>query len=401
MKTLKQHIRKLNKEQFNQLRNYCFHSNSLYNCALYVVKEFYKETNKYIGFNKLYHELKTNYHYKQLPSKVAQQTLRLVEKNFKSFFHLLKLKLKGKYSQKVKEPQYHKKHDLFILILPSDQVSLRKNLLKITKNIKIPFTYPIEGKVKSCIIKPYGNNYFTIHISYEENKKELFKLNKDNYLSIDLGINNFVSSFSTVGHSFIMNGKPLKAYNQFYNKQKSKIQSELKTKNNKNWSNKLNILTINRSNWINNYFNQTVAFIIKRCLEYNIGSIVCGYNETWKQESNIGRINNRNFNSIPFYLFKQKLESKCKEYGINFILQEESYTSKCSFLDEEILEHKEIYLGSRVKRGLFKTSKNLLVNADVQAAANILKKVVPNFKLNNGIKASIVKPLMLKHCFNL
>ena len=142
-------------------------------------------------------------------------------------------------------------------------------------------------------------------------------------------------------------------------------------------------------------------YIIKDCLEHNIGKVVCGYNNNWKQEINIGKRNNQNFVSIPHATFKQKLENKCKEYSIAFISQEESYTPKCSFIDNEPIMKHETYLGSRVKRGLFKTSKNILCNADVQAAANILRKVVPKVLWTDGIEGYIVSPVMLKHCFNL
>jgi len=326
----------------------------------------------------------------------------LVDKDFKSFFALLNRKNRGEYGSSVHTPHYKKKDSRFNLILPNDQVSIIKNKLKITKNLKIPFKYEIQGTIKQVIIKPSKiNHYFTIYIQYDEVPIVDPELNKANCLSIDLGLNNFVACISNVGHSFIMNGKPLKAYNQNYNKKKAKIQGELKIKNNKFWSNQLERLNINRRNYIDNYFNQTISYIIKDCLKHNIGTIVCGYNETWKQEINLGKRNNQNFVSIPHATFKQKLENKCKEYSITFIQQEESYTSKCSFLDKEEIRKHETYLGSRVKRGLFKTSKNLLVNADVQAAANILTKAVPKVHWTDGIEGCIVSPVMLKHCFNL
>jgi len=402
MKTLKQHIRKLETKDFEKLSEMTYSSRKLYNCALYLINNHFKETTFYLGYTQVYHLMKGTEHYKALNAKMAQQILRLVDKDFRSFFALLQKKNRGEYKEQIKPPRYKTKGSRFNLILPVDQISIIKNKLKITKNLKIPFNYKILGKIKQVIIKPSKiNNYFTIYIQYEEIPIVDPELNKLNYLSIDLGLNNLVACISNVGHSFIMNGKPLKAYNQFYNKQKAKIQSELKTKNDKNWSNKLERLTLNRSNYINNYLNQTVAHLIKQCLNLNIGNIVCGYNELWKQEINIGKKNNQNFVNIPHGLFKQKLENKCKEYSIKFIQQEESYTSKCSFLDKESVEKHETYLGKRVKRGLFKTSTNKLVNADVQAAANILRKAVPKAQWVDGIEGCIVSPVKLKHCFNL
>jgi putative transposase len=196
-----------------------------------------------------------------------------------------------------------------------------------------------------------------------------------------------------------MNGKPLKSYNQNYNKKKAWIQSELEIKNKKKWSNKLGRLTINRENFIDNYLNQVVSGVIKQALEYNVGNIVLGYNQGWKQDINLGKRTNQKFVFIPYYKLKQKLEHKCKENFINFIVQEESYTSKCSFLDNEPVKKHKNYLGSRVKRGLFKTSKEKLINADINGAANILRKVISNVEPTNEIEAFIVKPIMFKNIF--
>ena len=112
----------------------------------------------------------------------------------------------------------------------------------------------------------------------------------------------------------------------------------------------------------------------------NISTLVIGYNEEWKQNINIGKRNNQNFVNIPFYTFIKQLEYKCKLEGINVILTEESYTSKCSFLDNEPIKKHESYLGKRIKRGLFKSAKDKLINADLNSSLNILKKVVGEFQ---------------------
>lgn len=394
MKTIRQHIRNLSKDEFLLLKGMCQHSNSLYNSTLYVVNKFYEETNSYIGYTNLYHQMKTNIHYSSLPAKISQQILRLVDKNYNSFFSLLKQKAKGSYQDKISKPKYKKPNQEFILILPSDQISLIKGKLKITKNIKIPFTYNIDGKIKQIIIKPNNHNYYTIYIQYEENLKTKNKPNQNNLMGIDLGLNNLATCTSNVGHSFILNGKPLKSYNNFYNKQVSKIKSELKICNNKYYSKKLSILDMNRNNYIHNYFNQGISQIIKYCLKNDIGKIVIGYNESWKQEINLGKKNNQSFTNIPHFLFKQKLKNKCDEYGIEFILTEESYTSKTSFLDNEDVMKHDNYQGKRIKRGLFKSSKGTLINADVNGSLNIIRKVFPKFN-NDGILGNIVTPVVL------
>lgn len=402
MKCYKQHIRKLSKSEFKQIKRWCKHSNSLYNCCLYIVKEYFKEINKYIGLNELYHEIKLNEHFKGLPAKVAIQIVRLVDKDFRSFFALLKRKQKGQYNGNVNLPNYKKPNSEFILICPKQQLSMKIGKLKITKNLKIPFSKEIDGEIKQAIIKPKGGKYYELHLVYEENEnKNVEDLNPDAYLSIDLGLDNMCSCFNNIGRDFIITGKPLKAYNQFYNKIKAKIQSELEIKNKKKWSNKLNKLTINRSNWIDNYLNQSINKIIKHCLKYNIRTVICGYNKTWKQNINLGKRNNQNFVSIPFYKFKQKLKNKCNECGINFILQEESYTSKCSALDKEKICKHEKYVGKRIKRGLYEASNGIKFNADINGAINIMRKVIPDEKVfSKGIERCIVYPIKLNPLTN-
>ena len=355
---------------------------------------YFEETTKYIGYNKLYHEMKDNIHYKAMPAKMSQQILRLVDHNYMSFFSLLKQKKSGRYTDAVNKPKYKKPNIEFNLILPSDQISLKNNILKITKDIKLNFNYEIKGKIKQAIIKPNNYGYYSIYIQYEDNKSNQIP-NKDNILGIDLGLNNLATCVSNVGHSFIMNGKPLKSYNQFYNKKKARIQSELKKCNNKYYSKKLSRLDINRNNYINNYFNQGISQIIKYCIKHDIGKLIVGYNETWKNEINLGVKTNQKFMNIPHYLFKQKLISKCSEYNIEIILVEESYTSKCSFIDSEDMCKKDSYLGLRIKRGLYRSNGGILLNADVNGACNIIRKVVPEFRYE-GVEGFIVSPSVLE-----
>ena len=397
MRTIKQTLKSLSKSDYQMLKNYSVNANCLYNCALYTVNEHYKETNKYIGLKDLDKIMQSNKHYKAIPSFNAQQIIRLIDQNYRSYFALLKKKLNVQYASDVRPPKYRKRGDYFQLIFDNTRIYVKNNILKLYKNLKFKFTYDITN-IKQGIIKKKGDR-FVLYITYEETKKSL-KTDNGKYLSIDLGLNNFASCFSNVGCSFIVNGRPIKAYNQFYNKSKAKIQSELKLKNKKNWSKKLETVTYKRERWIDNYLNQSVALIVKHTLSLDINTIVCGYNETWKQEINLGKKTNQNFVSIPYYKFKQKLQSKCEKEGIVFVLHEESYTSKCSFLDNESVEKHEEYKGSRVKRGLFKTFFGLLCNADINGAANILKKAFPKTNFVDGIEAFIVKPVVLNP-FNL
>lgn len=409
--TLKQNI-KLNKSQYKIFKDYSHYSNNLYNYALYICNQYFKETNKYIGLKTLEKQVKFNKNYKLLPAQNSQQLLRLVDKNYRSFFSLLRKKKLGQYNDNINVPKYKKKGSCFNIIFTGQNCNLKNNIIlfpksKLYKSINssklhLKFTYKINCTIKQIIIKPYNDGkFFKMFIQYEENKNNNinYDLKKENKLSIDLGINNLAACFSNVSGPFIINGKPLKSYNRYYNKTTSEIKSKLKKINNKNWSNKLSKINENRNNYIDNYFNQSVNKIIKYCLNNKIGEIIFGYNEGWKTNINIGKINNQKFIYIPYYLFKRKIESKCRQYNINFILTEESYTSKCSFLDNEELCKKEEYLGKRVKRGLYRSKEGILLNADVNGSANIMRKVIDNVYSN--IDQSILDLMLNPFKFNI
>jgi len=393
--TLKQHIR-LNKKQYKILLDYAHYSNNLYNVCVYNAKLHFKETNKYISLKELMNLAQLNENYKLLPSQTSQQIVRLVDKNFRSFFALLRKKKLGQYNDNIKEPNFKIKGGLFNIIFCYQNAYLKKDKIYFCKSkkykeinpnkLEIDFSYKLDGKIKQIMFQPKNKGqYFIMYINYEENKNKIKKgeINYENYLSIDLGVNNLAACFDNAsGHSFILNGKPLKSYNRWYNKTKAKIQSELELKNKRKWSKKLQNLSQKRSNFIDNYFNQYISYLMKYCLNNKIGNIVIGYNKEWKQNLNLGKINNQKFMYISYNVFKQKLENKCKNNGVNFILTEESYSSKCSAIDFEKLGKHENYLGQRIKRGLFKSAKRILINADINGSINILRKIINDNKIN-------------------
>ena len=206
------------------------------------------------------------------------------------------------------------------------------------------------------------------------------KAKKDNkrYCSIDLGLNNLATIGSNVIKPFIINGNPLKSINQYFNKKRSFLQSKL---NKGEYTNEnLERLYLKRNNKIKDYLHKASRYIINQLVSNNINTLVIGHNKNWKQEINIGKRNNQNFVNIPFNNLIHMLTYKAQLEGIQVIETEESYTSKCSFLDnEEICKHEE-YLGKRIKRGLFKAFNGKLINADLNGALNILRKVVGEFQ---------------------
>lgn len=388
--TVKQQLKHLNKEEYLILRELCHTAKNLYNQAVYNIRQYYFDEGKYFNYvenNKL---LKSSENYKTLNSNMAQQILKEVDGVFKSFFGLLKLKSKGEYKEKVKLPKYLPKNSFTTLvvgfvrlnentfILPYSQ-SYKKNHKPIKINIP---TLLLDKNIKEIrIIPKFNARFFEIQYTYQvENEQR--NLDKNNALAIDLGVNNLATCVTNRGKSFIVDGKKLKSINQWFNKYNAKLQS-IKDKQDygKALTMKQKYIWNKRNNKVNDYLSKSARIIINYCLENNIGTLVCGYNNDFQRNSDIGKRNNQNFVNIPFSKLQSKLEYLCEFYGIKYVDQEESYTSKASFFDMDIIpEYKEkdnieySFSGKRVRRGMYKTLKGYILNADVNGALNILKK---------------------------
>ena len=329
MKLVEQHIIKSNNVLYKDLDNLCFLSKNLYNQALYRIRQQFfedKSFKKYYELNKELHD-ENQVDYRALPANTSQETLKLVNQNYKSFFQSLKKQIKGTkipgYLDKTKGRQVVIYNHM---TLPSNL--LEKGIIKLPKS-NIQFRTK-QKNISQVRIVP-KNNYIVLEVVYKASIKELLKDNK-RYMSIDLGIDNLASCSSNVSKSFIINGKPVKSINQFYNKKKATLQSELELKNKKKTSKQLQNLTLKRNNKIKDYFHKASRYIVNQLVNQSINTLIIGKNDGWKQETNIGKKNNQNFVNIPHNMFVNQLKYKCQLEGINVIEQEESYTSKVSFL---------------------------------------------------------------------
>ena len=373
------HIIKKNDCRFEDLQNICKLSKNLYNVALYKIRQQFFEDGKFLTAFSLDGILRKeqNIDYNALPQKVSQQTLKMVEQNFKSFFGLLKLKAKGKYDEKVKLPKYLDKDGCFVTTYTNQAISkvaLKGGFIQFSKtNIRIKTS--VEN-VQQVRIVPKGN-HLVVEVLYVVKEKEL-KDDNSRYCSIDLGVGNLATIGSNVLKPIIINGKPLKSVNQYYNKQLAKLKSELK--NEKKTSKRIKSLTAKRNNKVNDYLHKASRLIVNYLVSNNISTLVIGKNKEWKQNANIGKRNNQNFVQIPHTRFIEMLTYKCKLEGITVIIKEESYTSKCSFMDNEPIKKQKVYIGKRIKRGLFETKEKRLINSDLNGSLNILKKVVGEFQ---------------------
>lgn len=383
MYLVERHIIKSNNLLYRELDNVCFLSKNLYNKALYLVRQHYFSTKEYLDYYKLSKLLVNtkDVDYYALNTKVSKETLRLLDRNFKSFFSLIKKKKNNEYDKPVRIPRYLDKQGRYATIFEKQAVSKRflgKGLIKLSNISGVIKTKVTIDNIVEVRVLPRTNHYI-IEVVYVKEEKQLLPDN-GRYAAIDLGLNNLATVSSNVEKPFIINGRPLKSINQRWNKHKVNLQSRLASKSSK----QLALVTEKRNNRIKDYLHKCSRKVVNFLVSKNISTLVIGYNEEWKQNISIGRVNNQSFVTIPFRVFVQQLEYKCKLEGINVILTEESYTSKFSFLDNEPLGKKDVYLGKRIKRGLFKTSIGKLINADLNGALNILRKVIGEFQYSVG-----------------
>ena len=387
--TLKQQVKHLSKKEFRNLKYLCHIAKNLKNQAIYNVRQHYFKNKKYLSYNENYKMLKNSENYKKLNSNMAQQILKEVDESFKSFFALLKLAKNGQYNGKIKLPNYLDKDGFTTLVIGF--VRLKDDMLivpysnsfkKTHQEVKVKLPSVLKDKkIKEIrIIPKQHSRYFEIQYTYEV-KEVQRELNKENVLGIDLGIDNLCTCVINTGASFIIDGRKLKSINQYYNKINAKLQSIKDKQKIERTTLRQKRITRKRNNRINDYLSKAARIIINYCLNNDIGKLVLGYNEDFQRNSNIGSINNQNFVNIPYGKLRDKLIYLCKLYGIEFKLQEESYTSKASFFDgdeipiydkENLQEY--IFSGKRIKRGLYQTSTGKLINADCNGALNILRK---------------------------
>ena len=390
-RTVKQQLNHLTKEEYRTLRELCHIAKILKNQSIYNARQYYFETEKYLKYEENYKLLKDSENYKILNSNMAQQILKDTDESFKSFFALLKKAKKGEYDFKAcKLPKYLPKDGFTTLIISMIRLNGNKLVLPYSnmyrkKHIPIEITIPsllIDKKIKEIrIIPKLDARFFEIQYIYEIEDISR-NLNKNNALAIDLGVNNLVTAVTNKGKSFIIDGRRLKSFNQWYNKENARLQS---IKDLQNYSEKTTkrqmILTRKRNNKVNDYLSKAVKMIINYCIKNDIGILVLGYNDSFQDNPNLSKINNQNFVNIPFGKLKNKLAYLCESNGIEFVEQEESYTSKASFWDKDNIpvydaENVQQYTfsGRRTKRGLYKCKDGRKINADINGALNILKK---------------------------
>ena len=388
--TVKHQVKQLSKEEYFVIRELCHAAKNLTNEAIYNIRQYYFAEKKFLNYESNYKQLKNSSNYKKLNSNMAQQILKEVDGSFKSFFALLKLAKDGKYNFKdIKLPYYLPKDGYTTLVIGFVRLNGNKLILPFSNGFKkthkaIEIRIPpilIDKKVKEIRMIPKSNaRFFEIQYTYEVDCIQR-NLNKKHGLALDLGINNLVTAVSNKGKTFIIDGKKLKSMNQWFNKENARLQSIRDKQHLEKTTNRQTAIFRNRNKKVNDYMSKTAKKIINYCITNDIGILVLGYSKDFQRDSHLGTQTNQNFVNIPYGKLSNKLKYLCELNGITLVIQEESYTSKASFWDNDELPvydaenpQKYKFSGKRIHRGLYKTATGKTLNADVNGSLNILKK---------------------------
>ena len=377
---VERHVIKRADKNYSKIKELCHRCKNLYNYTNYILRQslFKGEglPREYELVGILTRENQDDY--RALPAQTAQQVIKLLYKNWKSYFQALRSyqRDKSKFLGCPRIPKYKPRGDKghSVALFTNQQIKLRAGKIIFPKPANL---LPIKTKASSIEqvrIVP-STSCFIVEVVYQKEVVQT-ETTEGAIASIDLGINNFVTFLDNQGYQpFIINGKGAKAYNQYYHKTKANMQSQLKE--GRHSSNNIQLLSQKRSMFMQNFLHQSSSLVVKALIERKIKTLVIGLNEDWKQGSNMGKQNNQNFVSLPHRKLIDQLVYKCEEVGIEVILTEEAYTSKIDHFIEEEMKHHGKYAGRRIHRGLYRSSTGIYINADLNGALGIMRKVFP------------------------
>ena len=405
MKHVEKHIVKQNNPIWQQIDRLCFLSKNLYNYANYALRQKFIFEKVYLSYNQLYHLIKGTPDYQALPAKVSQQVLRLLDKNWKSFFEANKTYkiAPSKFKGRPKLPRYKDKikgRNLLVYTIQAiSKLWLKKGIVKLSgTEVTVQTKVPMSDIYQARIVPQTGQ--YVIEIVYEKTEDHRVT-NSAAVAAIDIGVNNLAALTSNKSGFVpaLVNGRPLKSLNQYYNKSKAKLQSLLAR--DRQTSKGIQKLTANRNNRVNSYLHKASRWIINHLDKQGIGKLIIGNNPGWKQSVNLGSKTNQSFTALPHHRFIEMLMYKGKLLGIEVIVTEESYTSRASFLSLDPIpnygedEAKEVrFSGYRESRGMYKQKgSKTRINADVSGSYNIMRKVIPEIFNKRGIGGAVVRPI--------
>ncbi|MEL7038121.1 MAG: transposase [Cyanobacteria bacterium J06592_8] len=418
MRLVERHIIQPRHRFFCEIDRLCWQSKNLYNYANYKVRQSFIFAQNYRPYNDIQKTIQGTEPYQALPAKVSQQILRKVggvgfrpaklfkkmvlDRNWKSFLAANQAYQEHpeKFLGRPKLPKYKNietgRNLLIYTIQALSQRQLKQGIIHPSKTEIYLRTTVETSKIKQVRIIPRLNHY-VIEVIYEAEQLQ-YELEEKSCASIDIGLNNLATlTFNQAGiQPLLINGRPLKSINQYYNKVRGRLQAFL-PKNQS--SRRLKKLCNKREFKVNDYLHKASRLVINTLIHYRIRTLILGKNPEWKQKINLRKKTNQNFVQIPHAKFIELLSYKAKLAGIQVILTEESYTSQASFLDKDNIpvykkgeKNSPRFSGKRVKRGLYRTASGRLVNADVNGSLNIMRKAVPN-ALSYGVEGVVVHPV--------
>jgi len=396
MRLIEQHRIDRHDSRFAAIDRAAFASKNLYNVALYLLRQAYILRAERIHYPALARQMRQTESFHALPAKVSQWVLKQVCAAWDSYFAALAVWKAdpSRFLGRPRLPHYLDKHGRNLLTYTLQAISrplLRQGIIHLSGlSIRVQ-TH--QTSVQQVRIVPRGTHY-SVEIVYEQPITPA-AVDPTRIAALDLGLNN-LATLTTNLPDFaprLINGRPLKAINQFYNKRRAQLQARLP--HGQYTSHQLQALSDKRNRRITDYLHNASRMLIKVLVEYGIGTLIIGHNPTWKQAIRLGRRTNQNFVAIPYARLIGLLSYKAERVGIHVIVREEAYTSKCSFVDDESIGQHDRYAGRRVHRGLFRTATGRYLNADVNGSYNILVKAAPEaFAL--GRRGCVVQPVRLE-----
>ena len=365
----------------------CHISKNLYNQTNYVLKQQFLKKEKLSSYEDLVRlfqnpsENDDENNYQKLPAQTAQWTIKKVKEAWSSFFKAMKewKKHPEKFTEMPKPPKYKNKNGEFLLIFTNQQCKIEDGILKFPKIMNLEVKTRLDdADLREVRIIPQGVGYI-IEIVYEKEMVDFAKVESHRIMGIDIGLRNIVTIGDSISREGIaVKGGVLKSINQYYNKENARLKSINDRQNkDKRLTKRQKRLLVKRNRKIKDIMHKLSKAIVQYAKTRNIDTIVIGHNNGWKQSANMGRINNQNFVEIPFNTLINQIKYKAEESGIKVIIQNEEHTSKCSFLDNESIEHHDEYMGKRIKRGIFRSKDGILMHADLNAVYNIIRKAIP------------------------
>jgi len=363
-----------------------FKSKNLYNAALYELRQAFIHEGKYLNYSEMDRRMQAHEAYKALPAKVSQQVLVLLDKNWTAFFEARAAYEEdpSTFTGRPKLPKYkHKTEGRNILVYTVQALSqpaMRDGLIRPSG---LPITIETEHTTIDQVRIVPRNGHYVVEVIYT---KEPVQANVDPSfcVGIDLGVTN-LAAIASNREGFVprlVNGRPIKAWNQWYNKRMKELKKQLPKAERERVTKQMERITNTRNRQIHHYLHTASKRIIDFLVKEGIGTVIIGKNPLWKQETGMGKRNNQNFVSIPHARFIDMLSYKAALVGIQVEVREESYTSKASFLDLDPIpdytptdEEAHIFSGKRIgkRKRLYRTKDGRKICADVNGAYNILR----------------------------